>query len=505
MRLPTLPLILLLTTLAACSHTDPKHTPTTTQTTGSITWHSCQEPTYQHWFKDPNYPPPEQLQCGYLNVPIDHQQPNGKTIRLAISRLAATGSNPIGNLIVLAGGPGQDSLNPNLHVNGMAEYGSNRMLRSRFHIIGIAPRGITPSEPEIDCGALPEAESRDPKVRVDGCIRLTDPQLLANISTQDAAQDIEHLRQALGGEKISLIGYSYGTKLLTTYAEQHGQHIRAGVLDGVVDTTETWFPMLANQKRGFQRSFNRFAAECSAKRNCLFSSRQRAQAEFHAFLRRVDGKNLRDRHGHSITGDKVLAAAETSLYWRQLWPLFQRMMNEIDNGQTQAYNQLTYDLGFAPPDEKGEMPSAHWALIAVNCADYALPHNQRGNYLAQSRALDAASPYRNYRRASTAEYLDECYHWPHEGKDHFARPRLPEGSPHLLFISHTEDPTTPHHNAQAMAEHLNAPLISITGNGHTAAFFGQSSCTDKNVIQYLIDPQQLTDPRQCRDLPSETP
>lgn len=503
MRFPSFGCLLLLSLAACNTHNTAPTASTSNQNTG-IVWQSCQDDTYKNWF-DPRIPIPEQLQCAYLNVPANHSQANGKTFRIAITRLAADSNQAIGNLIVLAGGPGQDSLNPNMHVSNLylplnEQNGSSRILHNKFNIIGLAPRGITPSQPEVDCGTMIEADSRDPKIRVAACQRLSDADLLANISTNDVVEDIEQLRMALGGGKINLIGYSYGTKILAAYAQKYGQHLRAGILDGVVDTSETWFPMLTHQIQGFQRSFERFAAECSRNPNCLFSRPDRAQAEFHTFLRRIDGQNLRDKYGHPITGDKVLAAAENSLYWRQMWPHFERMMNELPHGQTQAYNELTYDLGFAPPTAEGEMPSAHWALIAVNCADYALPQNRRHNYLAQARQVDAAAPYRQYRPYSDQEQLDECYHWPHEGKDRFNAVRLPEGSPQLLLISHTEDPTTPHRNAQNMARQLNAALVSVHGDGHTLAFFGQSSCTDKTAVQYLINPQQTIGRRQCRDL-----
>ena len=57
-----------------------------------------------------------------------------------------------------------------------------------------------------------------------------------HLSANDAAADIEQIRQALGQDD-GLVAYagSYGTLYATAYLEQYGDHVKALVLDGVVD------------------------------------------------------------------------------------------------------------------------------------------------------------------------------------------------------------------------------------------------------------------------------
>ncbi|SPX85444.1 alpha/beta fold hydrolase [Moraxella ovis] len=55
-----------------------------------------------------------------------------------------------------------------------------------------------------------------------------------------------------------MLGYSYGTKIVAQYAEYYPSHLRAGVLDGVVDTSEDLFTIWANQQTGAQIAFYQF-------------------------------------------------------------------------------------------------------------------------------------------------------------------------------------------------------------------------------------------------------
>ena len=59
--------------------------------------------------------------------------------------------------------------------------------------------------------------------------------LLSHVSTADTARDIDPLRTGIGEEKITYIGLSYGTVLGQTYLNMFPQHVRAMMLDSIVD------------------------------------------------------------------------------------------------------------------------------------------------------------------------------------------------------------------------------------------------------------------------------
>ena len=63
--------------------------------------------------------------------------------------------------------------------------------------------------------------------------------IYAHIDTESAARDIDVLRAALGDEKLSGSGASYGTFLGATYADLFPTKVGRMVLDGAIDPTLT--------------------------------------------------------------------------------------------------------------------------------------------------------------------------------------------------------------------------------------------------------------------------
>ena len=115
------------------------------------------------------------------------------------------------------------------------------------------------------------------------------------------------------------------------------------------------------------------------------------------------------------------------------------------------------------------------------------------------REIDALSPYDNYKNKSDKDYLDECFYWPHAGRDTHQKPQPPAGTPPLLFIAQKFDPTTPHSDAQSMAALFRAPLITRKGDGHTLALSGESACVDKQAADYLFNPEAKIEAKMCHD------
>jgi pimeloyl-ACP methyl ester carboxylesterase len=52
-------------------------------------------------------------------------------------------------------------------------------------------------------------------------------------NTIESADDIDDLRRAIGAERISLLAFSYGSRLALMYAQRHGDHVSRIVLQGV--------------------------------------------------------------------------------------------------------------------------------------------------------------------------------------------------------------------------------------------------------------------------------
>ncbi len=221
------------TTGASTSVTSVSST-TTTATSTSLDWVTCPDAG-------------QGFECSTLTVPVDYADPTGPTIDLALIRLpAGNTSDRIGTLLVNPGGPGA----PGTELVAAAKQVWPKRIRDRFDIVSWDPRGTGGSAP-VDCvtdldhyftepDPSPDtpAENQDLIDRAqsfdDACEKADGP-MLAHISTVDTTRDMDRVRQALGEETISYMGFSYGSELGAIYATLFPKHIRAMVLDGAID------------------------------------------------------------------------------------------------------------------------------------------------------------------------------------------------------------------------------------------------------------------------------
>lgn len=188
---------------------------------------------------------PAETECAYVSVPVDYANPGGDFAKVAISRIKASGQK-IGSLLFNPGGPGVSGLSMNT-------VGDETVLAERFDRIGFDPRGIGASTPNIKCLTPAEIDAdraerpqdndaagiaeqeRDNKEYADKCVERTGKDFLAHVGTREVVQDMDIIRAVLGDEKLSYVGYSYGTRLGYAYAEQFPDKVRALVLDGAID------------------------------------------------------------------------------------------------------------------------------------------------------------------------------------------------------------------------------------------------------------------------------
>ena len=88
---------------------------------------------------------------------------------------------------------------------------------------------------------------------------------LRQYTTDDAAGDLDDVREALGYPTLSLYGGSYGTRLAQVYMRRFPERVRAAVLDGVL-------PMNARVPLTYastaQDALDRIVAACAASREC---------------------------------------------------------------------------------------------------------------------------------------------------------------------------------------------------------------------------------------------
>ncbi|WP_243711142.1 alpha/beta hydrolase [Actinomadura sp. KC216] len=188
--------------------------------------------------------------CADVTVPLDYSRPDGRTIKIAISRLKASGEEPrLGMMLLNGGGPAPAIDMPPYMRRLMGAAGP------RYDLVGMDPRSLGRSA-GVDCGwgvgtwikgagttrHSFEQSARFAKDLADRCAR-TDRGLLPHISTRNIARDMDIVRGALGERKMSYNGASYGTYLGGVYATMFPGRLERVVLDSSMDPY-TWGPRL---------------------------------------------------------------------------------------------------------------------------------------------------------------------------------------------------------------------------------------------------------------------
>ena len=98
-------------------------------------------------------------------------------------------------------------------------------------------------------------------------------------STEQAARDMDAIRAAVGDDKLTYLGFSYGTLLGAVYAQLFPTHINRMVLDGAFDPEQDPVANAYSQAGGFELAFNHFSKWCKAHR-----SQCPLPAEAHSYL-----------------------------------------------------------------------------------------------------------------------------------------------------------------------------------------------------------------------------
>jgi pimeloyl-ACP methyl ester carboxylesterase len=199
------------------------------------------------WTEPPNEWPEairDSVRFGYLHVPVDHAEPLGPTMRMALALLPARSADPAPDPVVsIAGGPGLPALELHMRIRAAGPHPSD-IFRERRNLIVIDPRGHGYSDP-VRCGELDGAEpltgtsaaaERIWLAKVADCRERMVGQgvRLETLSSVQVAHDLELLRRALGARQLNLIGISYGTRIAAEAVRQVPSAVRAVYYDGPV-------------------------------------------------------------------------------------------------------------------------------------------------------------------------------------------------------------------------------------------------------------------------------
>ncbi len=296
-------------------------------------------------------------------------------------------------------------------------------------------------------------------------------------------KDVEALRIALGDEKLTYLGYSYGTFIGSAYAEAYPGKVRAMVLDGAVDPTVD--PLLdgIHQAAGFQKAFDMYAVDCAKDAHCpLGTDPAKAVDTYHHLVDPLVGKPVATDDSRGLGYSDAITGTEMALYSPALWPQLTDGLTELAAGSGDTL--LAMADSYAERDDHGHYSNANDAQAAILCVDQP-QITDRAKVIDEDVRVRKVAPFASFGQPTGDAPLNACAFWPVPPTSTLHAATAP-GLPTVLVVSTTNDPATPYLDGVALARQLDARLLTFNGTQHTVTFQGDR-CVDGYAASYLID------------------
>lgn len=426
------------------------------------------------------------LQCATLKVPLDHDDPAGRSITLALTRVPHTAKTFQGPLLVNPGGPGGSG-------RTMAGYVAASLppkVAAEYDVIGFDPRGVGRSEPALDCrpghfapvrpDSVPRGADAE-KVAVERARGFAEAcgdkyaDVLPYIDTVSTARDLDAIRDALGAPKVTYLGYSYGTYLGAVYARLYPDRVRRMALDSVVNPHGVWYEDNIAQDYAFDTRHKDFMAWV-ARQNAVYKLGTDPAAVEAAWYRMRD--TLREAPAGGKVGpgeleDTFLPGGYYNGYWPRLASAFSSYVNDGDAAPlTEAYEK--YGEADASAD------NGYSVYTSVQCRDAAWPRDWNV-WRKDSWDVHAKAPFSTW---NNAWYNAPCAFWPVPA---LTPPDVTNDQlPPTLILQATEDAATPYEGGMALHRLLRgSSLVVEEGGGNHGVTLGGNDCLDDHLAAYL--------------------
>lgn len=442
--------------------------------------------------------------CATLRVPLDHRAPQGRTIALTISRVPA--ANPArrrGVLLLNPGGPGGSGLElPSVVVTQKA---LPAQVLDTYDLIGFDPRGVGHSSP-VTCGLTPAqllvsstsatsgagpADVRLARSIADACAARAGA-VLPYLTTAGTARDLDLVRQALGEDRISYVGVSYGTYLGAVYASLFPGRVDRMVLDSLVDPGAVWYGVFRQMAQGLTDRFPdavRYAARHRAQVG--FGATETAvRTRFDQVVRALDRAPVRlPGLPAPLDGDMFTMATFSVLYDQQgepvagrIWAAAGRLVNHrataADRNFLGSFVRTVLIGAEGAPGVPADNATAQG--LAVLCGDVSWPRDL-GFYTRNVAADRQRFPLSRGDFAG----VSPCTYWRSQPREAPVAIGA-DGPRNILLLNNRRDPATPLSRARNLRTALGARavFVEVDAGGH-GVLGDRDRCADAAIAAFL--------------------
>ncbi|WP_353651427.1 alpha/beta hydrolase [Nakamurella sp. A5-74] len=453
------------------------------------------------WEKCPADVKDKSLQCSTLDVPLDYRNPGGRTIKIAISKLASTNPDQRhGVLLTNSGGPGGAGL---AFPAGLRKLGLPKSVLDTYDVIGIDPRGVGHSTP-VTCDLDPAQTfsnippyarnaadvASDAKAAAEiakACGSSSSASVLPYITTANTARDLDRVREALGENKVSYFGHSYGSYLGAVFTTMFPDRSDRILIDSVTGPHgwDAEFSRMVGQ--GFQDRFPDFAAFAAAHPEYgLGRTPEQVRATYLDIAAKLDAKPSLQ----GVDGRLFRQLSFAKIYYDSEFPALADIWQALDAGK-----KLPVPPAADAPTATTDVPADNYlaSQMHVICNDSAWPESVAG----YQRNV-AADRKRYPLFGAAAANITPCAFWPSEPIE----PQVTitdEGPSNVLMVQNLRDPATPLAGALNMRKALGdrARMVTADQGGHLGYLILDNQCANSIATKFLLTGQRPANDVAC--------
>lgn len=354
-------------------------------------------------------------ECGLLSVPLDHSQPHGTKIQIALARIKHTvpDNQFQGAMLFHSKGPDiPDSLNMPINQYFLPE------ISKAYDWIRFNPRGSGISKPALSCltdnrsppfpDYVPLDQTREDiwlnrsKTYADACGK-KHGKLLRHMTSADMAKDMEQIRMALGQEQISFWGNSGGTYMGQLYATLYPKRVRRMILDSNVDSRSVWFDLNMQQNFDFDRNIQLWFQWLAQYNRVYHLGDNQGEVEYRwkQVLKELETRPASDTFGPSEWVDLSIIVALGPDIWDPIGEAFAQWVHH----KNASILVDRYQRFAAIPEP------VYAVYLAVTCTDAQWPRDWN-HVRTQNWRSYATAPVMTWNNA----WLNgPCLYWPSKG------------------------------------------------------------------------------------------
>ncbi|MCZ4562843.1 alpha/beta hydrolase [Rhodococcus sp. IEGM 1401] len=444
---------------------------------------------------------PSRLQCATVPVPLDYENPDGTRIDITISRLPS--ENPDerrGVLLLNPGGPGGTGLDQPKFLESL---GMPKSVLDSYDLIGMDTRGVGHSAP-VSCGfsedleyygavppyAVDEAafteQATTSKEVAERCAANDRDETLRHVTTANMARDLDRIRSALGEERASFLGFSYGTALGAAYASMFSDTSDRIVLDSNIGDTHLDRDGLRRYAQGMEGAFPDFAEWVAAENDQygLGATAEDVRDTYFRIAEKLDGAPV-----DGINGRLFRLSTFATLY------------NSLSyEAAAESWQYFSTHVGGDPSVDSvvgNEAPAMdnNWSVfLAVTCNDVEWTKD-----VATYRQAVEDDRTTHPLFGAAAANIMPCAFWKSAPSE---RPVQidGEGPANILIAQNRRDPVTPLAGGRLLDEKFGerSTLLTVDGSGHGVFVLGKNACAQDIVADYLVDGTMPSEDITCR-------